>query len=195
VAEPFVLTHLWKPPVPFGTKPGFYLAIGPQDLPSWALQTLAPALHQGSRVFWVDACNQFNLYGLTRAAQALGLDVRRVLSAVQLARPFTAFQLERLVASELIHVPAHQPVILSDPLSLFYDSDLHQDDAYKLFGSFLGNLKKMSTMVLLLAVERQPPENRKIFSQSLLRQAMAIARLSVDKTPPQLETLRQEIIP
>jgi hypothetical protein len=187
----FVLTNLWKPPVPLQKNtPGFYLAVGPKELPFWALSSLCPALHNGGQVFWVDGANRFDAYGVGRAAQALGLSPHKILSRIQLARPFSAFQMENIISTKLRRLSESIPVILADPLALFYDAELEEEDAHRAFRSFLKNLKDLPMTILALAVKRTPPASREIFSKQMAREAKAMAHLDVTHGPWRLETKR-----
>jgi hypothetical protein len=165
---------------PFSAEvPGFFLAIGPGHFPAWGLVSLCPALASGGRVFWVDAGNRFDLYGLSRAARAGGSDPRTVLDHVELARPFTAFQLEKIIASRLTDFsPRPLPMVLSDPMALFYDTDLPQEDAVRLFDIVLGHLRALRVPTLVMAVLRSPMPGRESFSRALRKQAKAVAVLS-----------------
>jgi hypothetical protein len=186
----YILTSLWRPPVPISPNPsGYYLAVGPKELLSWALCTLCPALNQGGQVYWVDAGNRFDAYGLGEAAKALNLSPQAIMSRVWLSRPFSAFQLEALVTRKLSKMSPHIPVILSDPLGQFYDEEIKDQDANKVFQKFLSGLKQLPMTVLALAVKRQPPKNRAHFSLSLAQSAQATAHLNVDHGDWSLETV------
>jgi hypothetical protein len=154
--------------------------VGPQGFAAWTLTSLTPGLAEGGRVLWVDGSNRFDLHGLARAARARGVDPRAVLSRVDLARPFTAFQLEKLVASVLPSMPDRRPVVLSDPLALFYDPDLPLDDAERLFSSFLGRIAKLERPALVLGLRREAPKERRGFSHRLFFNAAASAVMSLE---------------
>jgi hypothetical protein len=177
---PDLFSRLWNFPAPAAPRPGYALAVGPGGFAGWTLTALAPGLAAGGRVLWVDASNRFDLHGLARAAQARGADVRAVLSRVDLARPFTAFQLEKLAASVLPSLPHRRPVVLSDPLPLFYDPDLPLDDAQRLFASFLARIGELERPALVLALQRRPPPERAGFSRRLLAGAKASAVMALD---------------
>jgi hypothetical protein len=173
-------------PSPAGT--GFSLAVGPRHFPAWALVSLCPFLAAGGRVSWVDAANSFDLFGLSRAAQARGADPRAVLDRVELIRPFTAFQLEKIAARP---PRGGTPLVLSDPMSLFYDEDLPQDDALRLFDRFLGHVSGFRTPAVVLAVRRTPAPARASFASRLRSRAGAVAVLSHGEGAWRLESLRR----
>jgi hypothetical protein len=181
VTEPgLIFNRLWNFPVPLREpRPGYALAVGPGGFPSWALAALVPGLIGGGRVMWVDASNRFDLYGAAREARALGADPGEVLHRIELARPFTAFQLEKM-ASKLLSLPHKRPVVLSDPLALFYDDELPLEDARRLFTSFLDHIARLDRPALVLALRRQPPPERADFSRRLLARANASTVLSSD---------------
>jgi chromosome condensin MukBEF ATPase and DNA-binding subunit MukB len=54
-----------------------------------------------TKIYWVDAANRFDAHALAKTAQALSDESRAVLSQIQLARTFNAFQLVALVSGKL----------------------------------------------------------------------------------------------
>lgn len=183
MTEPgIIFNRLWHFPVPAReSRPGYDLAVGPDGFPSWALAALVPGLIGGGRVMWVDASNRFDLYGLARAARARGADPNQVLRRIELARPFTAFQLEKMV-SKLLTLPHRRPVVLSDPLALFYDDELPLADARRLFAFFLDRITRLDRPALVLALQRRPPPERAGFSRQLLARAAASAVFRIPDT-------------
>ena len=156
---------------------GIYTALGDRLLPSWFLGSLAPALGQGVRVFWIDAGNGFNAHGLGRTAQAMGLEPRRVLSRIRLARPFNVFQLGTMVQDKLPALWRGEPVVLCDPLGPFYDEDLPSAEVGKALDGLLAGMRGLPAAWLVLAVLRRKPEGRRDVLEALVRQSARLARL------------------
>ena len=83
------------------------------------------------------------------------------------------------------------PAVVSDPLDLFYDPDLLQEDAARLFELFLGHLQRARAPTLVLAVQRAPAAGRESFSWKLRRAADAVAVLGREDGQWKLESLRR----
>lgn len=160
---------------------GIYTALGDRLLPSWFLCGLAPALGRGLRVFWIDAGNSFDAHGLSRTAQAVGLDPRRILSRVRLARPFNVFQLRTMVQSKLPALWRGEPVVLCDPLGPFYDEDLPDAEVGKALDAVCEGMRILPAVWLVLAVLRRRPEGRRDVLEALVRRSDRLARLDSDR--------------
>ncbi len=124
-------------------------------------------------MIWIDAGNSFDPYGVSVSARRRGTDPRAILKAIQVARPFTAFQLHQIISK----VPQSFPpplVIISDFMGLFYDENLPDRDlnrAFRDFQSRLGELGRRA-VVIGLAVNRPVPVSR----NHLLPQVLGLAR-------------------
>ncbi|MCX5795399.1 MAG: hypothetical protein NTY77_07900 [Elusimicrobia bacterium] len=171
---------------------GIYTALGGRLLPSWFLRSLVPALAQGARVFWIDAGNSFDAHGLSRTAQALGLEPRRILSRISLARPFNVFQLQTMVKTKLPALWKGEPVVLCDPLGPFYDEDLPDAEVPKALAGLLEGLRRLPAVWLVLAVMRKRPEGRQDVLQALVRQSKRLAWLEEDGQAPRLRAIEKE---
>ena len=140
--------------------PGLYLAAGPRLLPSWFLSALLPALGRGGRVFWIDAGNDFNAYGASYAARSLGFDPKPLLARVSLARPFNLYQLRTMVCGSLPKVWRGEPVVVSDPMGLFYDEDVPAADAKRVATEAAQRSKAESELLERCYRQRQAAEPR-----------------------------------
>lgn len=147
---------------------GLYAALGPRHLPSLFLRALCPALGHGRRVLWIDAGNGFDAHGLGLTAKALGLDPRRVLAQVSLARPFNVYQLEAMVKAKLPAAWRGEPVVLSDPLAPFFDPDLPEEDVPKALRGVREGLAAVPAVWLVLAVLRRAPRGREAVLEGLI---------------------------
>lgn len=161
-------------PVP-GCNPGIHILRGPRFLPAWALRELCPHLIRGARVAWIDAGNRFDAYGLAKAALALGAVPQRVLSRVQLARPFNAFQLVTMLAWKVRALGL--PVVLSDALGLFYDDELPLEEARRAFQSFLACLPETGGPLLCLLPEHRVTPERNFFTAEFLKRGKDVLTL------------------
>jgi hypothetical protein len=129
-----------------------------------------------ARVYWVDAVNRFDAHGLAKAARALGMDPRGVLGRVEVARPFNAFQLAAIVTGKLPRLP-RSPVILAEPLALFYDDEFPLEDARRVFERFRLGLADVPGPVVALLVDREAPTGRREFASRLTAVAANVLRL------------------
>ncbi len=172
---PSIVRRIVAPPPP--ALIGLHLLVGPSTIQSLVLFSLARDLHAGRQVFWIDAGNWFDAYGLAKVSRAAQLDERRVLANVHVARPFTAIQLNRMLAKQLPRVPSSCPVIVSDPMALFYDHEMPERDVSRIFREFIRVIRRLAVPVLGLAVTRTVPEARRELSKRLLREVGTVARL------------------
>ncbi|MFH1723871.1 MAG: hypothetical protein ABII00_04530 [Elusimicrobiota bacterium] len=170
-----------------------HTALGSSWLPAWFLSALAPALERGLRVYWIDAGNRFDAYGLGRAARDLGADPRRALARVRLARPFNVFQLETILRRKLPAAWRGEPVVLSDPLAPFLDEDLPRAQVRRMLPRVLGCLGRLPALWMVLAVERKAPKERACVLDSLIRRSDRLLRLAEEEVPPRLRTMARII--
>jgi hypothetical protein len=134
----------------------------------------------------MDAGNWFDAYGLGKVARAAQLDERRVLVHVRVARPFTAIQMTRMLARQVPLIAPETPIILSDPMALFYDHEMPEDEVSRIFREFLIVVRELTVPVLTLAVMREAPPRRRDLSRRLLHEARAVARLDAAPDTPRL---------
>ena len=148
---------------------GHYVVSGPRDLPGRFLTALCPALLSGARVMWLDAGNSFNAYGLGYASRFFGADSRAALAHVDLARPFNLYQLETMVKVKVPDRWQGEPIVISDPMPLFYDEDVPAAAARRVLTRVLEGMMALPAVWLVLAVDRKPPEGREGWAEQLSR--------------------------
>jgi len=129
-------------------------------------------LEGSTKIYWVDAANRFDAHALANTAQGYRMDPRDVLSKIQLARTFNAFQLAALVTEKFPRL-APGPVVLADPLAPFLDEDLALEDAGLAFDRFCLGLAAVPGPILALVVDRPSPR-RECFSQRFLKLAQSV---------------------
>ncbi|MCB4757540.1 MAG: hypothetical protein LHV69_11020 [Elusimicrobia bacterium] len=199
--------------------PGFYVASGSYDLISRVSEKLVDLIERESRLemgglssrsrlsigrlFWIDSGNLFDPYYVSQQAAKRGLDPHRVLRSIQIARPFTAFQFQRMlsevpagrslsVESGSSSVPGQKPVhriglaplvVISDLMALFYDEEARYEDVQRAFKDFLVGLYplRQRAVVLGLLLHRAAPPRRGHFLPQVLKLAkgMVATRSSV----------------
>lgn len=170
---PDIITQIISAPPP--AVPGFHMLVGPKQVQDLVLFSLVRRLHAGRTVHWIDAGNRFNAHGLAVAARAAGLDERQVLARVQVARPFTAIQLTAMLSRKVPLLPASSPVIVSDPMKLFYDEEMPEDEVARVFRDFIDAVKGLGSPVLALGIERDAPEGRRGLSRRLLQEVKSLS--------------------
>ena len=158
---------------PVGRGRAFHVVCGSRGISRWALEALCPLLETPRTLYWVDAANRFDSHALSKRAQQLGLNPRTVLSHIQLARTFNAFQLVALLSGKLPRL-APGPVVLADPMAPFYDEDLSLEDARHAFDRLLLSLSDVPGPVLALMVDRSTPSARGDFSHRFLKMAQSV---------------------
>src|SRR5262249_3007551 len=129
-----------------------------------------PRASHAGRLFWVDSGNSFNAYHVARAAAVNGLDPRRVLRAINVARPFTAFQLQQMV-EKIPSGPFNPLVICSDIQALFYDRELPECDSLRSFHRFVAGVMRLQERAVVLALlhQAEPQPSRRAFLPRLLK--------------------------
>jgi len=163
--------------------------LGSSWLPSWFLSALSPTLARGKRVYWIDVGNRFDAYGLSRTTRDLGLDPRKALAGVQLARPFNVYQLETMMRTKLPASWRGEPIILSDPLAPFLDEDLPIEEMERLLPLFLDALHRLPAQWIILGVERKTSPERAIVEAALLDDSDRVSRFSEVNGPISLSAL------
>jgi hypothetical protein len=156
--------------------PGHYVVSGPRDLTGRFLTALCPALLSGTRVLWLDAGNSFNAYGLGYASRFFGADARAALANVELARPFNLYQLETMVKVKVPDRWQGEPIVIADPMPLFYDEDVPATAARRVLTRVLEGMMSLNAVWLVLTVDRKPPEGREGWEEQLSRCARGAMR-------------------
>jgi hypothetical protein len=156
--------------------PGRYVVSGPRDLTGRFLITLCPALLRGARVLWLDAGNSFNAYGLGYASRFFGANARTALSRVDLARPFNLYQLETMVKVKVPERWRGEPIVIADPMPLFYDEDVPVAAARRVLTRVLEGMEALPAVWLVLTTDREPPEGREGWEELLSKRAQGAMR-------------------
>ncbi|MDD5303156.1 MAG: hypothetical protein PHS14_08600 [Elusimicrobia bacterium] len=156
--------------------PGRYVVSGPGDLSGRFLTALCPALLGGARVLWLDAGNSFNAYGAGYAARGLGADARAALARVDLARPFNLYQLETMVKVKVPERWRGEPVVIADPMPLFYDPDVPAGAARRVLTRVLEGMMSLPAAWLVLTADRPAPQGRVGWEEEWSRHARGVMR-------------------
>lgn len=157
--------------------PGHYVVSGPRELPSQFLLGLCPVLLCGMKVLWLDAGNSFNAYGAGYATRYLGAQSRSALANVGLARPFNLYQLETMVRVKVPERWCGEPIVISDPMPLFHDTDVPASAARRVLTRVLEGMMSLPAVWIVLAVDRQAPEGRERWEGDLIKCARGAMRL------------------
>jgi len=158
--------------------PGKYFISGERELPSWFLRAVSEGLARGGRILWLDAGNGFDAYGVSYFARAAGWDPLQILRRVELARPFNLYQLETMVTKK---VPARwrgEPVVIADPMPLFYDEDVPAKEARQILARTAAGMDALAAAWIVLAPERKAPEGRESWTEIFARGARGRAELN-----------------
>ena len=166
--------------VPQPPPPGLYLTLGPEGLCSWALESLTRTLASPSRIVWVDAANAFNAYLVAMAARSVLKDPREALRAFQVARPFTAYQLEVMVTEKTR--PAVERLralvaVVADPLRLFAEAEGRDTQLRLCYQRFLAGLKALAQNTAVVVLSSSA---RSAYTGPLLSAAGRITRLGME---------------
>lgn len=156
--------------------PGRYVVSGPRDLTGRFLTALCPALLTGTRVLWLDAGNSFNAYGLAYATRFLGANSRAALANVDLARPFNLYQLETMVKVKVPERWRGEPIVIADPMPLFYDEDVPASAARRVLTRVLEGMTSLPAVWLVLLRDREAPAGREGWEEQLSKCANGAMR-------------------
>ncbi len=157
-------------------EPGRYVVSGPGDVTGRFLTALCPALLRGNTAMWLDAGNSFNAYGAGYASRVLGADARAALKRIVLARPFNLFQLETMVKVKAPLSWRGEPIVISDPMPLFYDLDVPASAARRVLGRVLEGIDALPAPWIIVTQDRPAPEGREDWEDFLSRGARAALR-------------------
>lgn len=165
-------------PLLFGGRlePGTYVVSGPGDVPGRFLTSLVPALLRGACALWIDAGNHFNAYGAGYASRWLGADARAALARLRLARAFNLYQLETMVRAKVPASWRGEPVVISDPMPLFYDADVPAPQARRVLQRVLEGMAALPAPWLVLTTDRTAPEGREGWEEAFSRYAKGVTR-------------------
>ncbi len=141
--------------LPQPPPPGLYVTLGPRHFIPWALESITVTLAYPSRIVWVDAANAFNAYLVGIAARSALKDPTDVLRSFQVARPFTAYQLETMIDSKTL--PAVQKAralfaVIADPLRLFADVEGRDTQVQQCFDRFIVGVRRVASEIPVLVL-------------------------------------------
>jgi hypothetical protein len=161
---------------------------------------------------WVDSGNSFNPYYMAGAARQRGMDANKVLRAVKVGRPFTAFQyqqmLERVPNAALLACPEEQketnlslPSVFSRSFSLTQDSLDNRGLTRAPHAIWWTPLVVISDLMGLFYDEELPEADLyRSFREFLIRishlrkRAIVLALLLEDEIPPHRRHLLSEVL-
>ena len=124
----------------------------------------------GRRVQFLCGDNRFDPLLLARMARAQRADDEELLSAIQISRAFTAYQMCELVLA-LDTSLVGQLVVVSNPLALFADEDLRSVEAARFFYRMLWHMVGLGRGGLKFLITHSAPRNarRAYMARDLLR--------------------------
>ena len=163
--------------VPQPPPPGIYITIGPGDLTEWALENITRSFPLPNRVIWMDAANAFNAYVVAITARAAGKDATLILKSFQVARPFTAFQLETMVSDKSLPIVRRFGALFSviaDPLRLFRDAEGRDTQIHQCFDRFIAGLQRLAKESAVLVLH---PSHANRYAPALIERATRITHL------------------
>jgi hypothetical protein len=160
-----------------------------------ALRTAARALAQGRQVAVVDAAMAFHLTPIVAMAKACRIPPEVFLRRVHLVRAFTCWQLTTLLGDRLAPLLATHPiglVILLEPLTAFFDEDVTEKEATRLFRRLLPSLAAFQHGPRLLIAQTVPAVHtpRRVFARDLLRVMDVGLRLTPGIGPWSVEVVK-----
>jgi hypothetical protein len=135
-------------------RPGRAALLWGEPLRPLAATAVAWGVARGAPVFVVDAANRFDPYQLVREARTRGLEYKKALSLVRVARAFTSHQLVRLLQEELAReLTSGGLALLLGPVSLFYDEQVPLKERRRLFQEMVDTLTALKTRAPILLLQ------------------------------------------
>jgi hypothetical protein len=142
----------------------------------------ARAAMDGASVVYVDGGNEMDPYALSSLCRRYRADRQAVLSRINVARAFTAYQLATIIGDDLgviLEETSAEVLVVSCMPALFCDEDIGHSESRSMFRRCLGTLKELTAKRNLITMvtnyDRRAKGNRRAFLKKLLRD-------SADKT-------------
>ncbi|MDD5368574.1 MAG: hypothetical protein PHQ40_05780 [Anaerolineaceae bacterium] len=160
------------------------LVLGPRAAQGAMLELSAGLACRGAlRV--LDGGNQFNAYRLARALRRQTVDIHTAMARISLARAFTCYQMEALLASS-----ATQPIptLVFDLLATFYDESVALTERRRLLGRAVRHLQRLS-QAAPVAVSAQPAGPAQAERTVLLEMLRSVTGLAWELEMPTLPAL------
>jgi hypothetical protein len=98
-------------------------------------------------IIFVDGGNSVDPYGIANICKRKGYDKRHVLSQINVARAFTAYQLVTLIndrLEDMVKKSRASTVIVSNFVDLFFDKDMAWQESFQLIKRSMNTLKKLT---------------------------------------------------
>lgn len=160
MGNPLLLSHGSVPDLPVGKV---ICVIAPHAAHGILLD-LAARLACHGPLCVLDGGNRFNAYRLARALRRQTTEITPALARISLARAFTCYQMEALLAQAAL--PA-LPTLALDLLATFYDESVAFDERRWLLGRCAGHLRRLSRRAPV-AVSAYPAGGDQAGQQELL---------------------------
>jgi hypothetical protein len=106
-------------------------------------------------IIFVDGGNSIDPYGIANICKIRGCDKRHVLSQINCARAFTAYQLVAIINDRLenmIKVSRASTLIVSRFVDLFFDKDMPWQESFQLIKRCLKTLKRLTVKYNLITI-------------------------------------------
>lgn len=144
----------------------------------------------GANVVYVDGGNEMNPYKLSNLCKRYRADKRMVLSKINVARAFTAYQMVTIIDNELektVNEVVADVLVVSCLPTLFYDSDLQHSESRSMYRDCTNKLKELTNKYNLITIitnfDRASHKKRKpTFKKLLYLNADKIVRFEKRKT-------------
>lgn len=148
------------------------------------LQVASQMACEDQRVLYLCGDNRFNPYIVAKLAKVQQKNQEEALERILVARAFTAFQLDELI-HRLNPEQTSGVAIISGICTAFFDEDVVDNDAARLFYRSLWRLTELSRagLILLLTQSEMPRRTgRSYFLTDLCRASNVVMRLKGEHT-------------
>lgn len=160
------------------------LFLGPHAAQSVMLE-LAAGLARRGPLRVVDGGNHFNAYRLARSLRRQVVEIDPALERVSLARAFTCYQMEALLAASAVE---SVPTLALDLLATFYDESVPLRERHRLLERAVRHLRRLSQAapVAVSAQPASPEQPERAGLLAMLRDAAGMAWEIEPPAPPSL---------
>lgn len=109
----------------------------------------------GEELIFVDGGNSIDPYGIANICKRRGYDKEHVLSQINVARAFTAYQLVTLINEKLeamVRESRASTAVISSFVDLFFDKDMAWQESFQLIKRSMAEIKKLTQELNMITI-------------------------------------------
>ncbi len=141
------------------STPQLHLVIAPRAALATLINQLVTRLALRGEVLILDGGNSFDAYQVARLVHQQEISLA-ALQRIQIARGFTCYQMERLIATQIAaakNTATPVPRVIMNLLETFFDESVNISERQRLLRSCLIQLQRLSQTAAIIMSERLRP--------------------------------------